>query len=497
MTRVIADVLRPALASRPDSPAIVAPSGTWTYAQLDQAADACAGAMWQAGVRPGDRVAACLPNDLDIVAAFHGSQRIGAIWMGINEGYPRAEQQTLADLTTPALVLAGPRCEVAGPAVAELADWARLTAAAPAAPRPDLDPGAPAGIAFTSGTTGVPKGIVHSQHNMLLPGAVLTATRGFGPDLRKGDCLPLTLLNMQILSTLLVAQAQGCCLLTSRRDVDGIAEWIGRDQVAVWNGVPAHFYDLARRPELDLRSLSEAWCGGSACPEPLREAFTRAHGVRAVAAYGLTEAPTVLAIDPADGRSRPGSAGLVLPHVDVAAYDDEGNRLPAGTAGELRVGPAGTGRWAGAWTPALGEWRDGALVPAADRAGPVLLATGDIGSVDEDGWLRVVDRKKLVIVRGGANVYPAEVEEVIRLHQGVMAVAVFGVPDDRLGEKVGALLQAAPGFDVREVEALCRQRLARYKVPEHWAVAGALPVNAMGKIIRSDLPALLRRLPPA
>jgi long-chain acyl-CoA synthetase len=108
MIRSIADVLGPALTRRPDAPAIVAPSGMQTYAQLDRAASAAAGALWQAGVRPGDRVAACLPNDLDVVAAFHGTQRIGAIWVGINEAYPQAEQQALADLVAPALILAGP-----------------------------------------------------------------------------------------------------------------------------------------------------------------------------------------------------------------------------------------------------------------------------------------------------------------------------------------------------------------------------------------------------
>lgn len=491
MIRTIADVLRPALAHRPDAPAVVARSGTLTYAELDQAASQAAGAMWQAGVRPGDRVAACLPNDLDIVAAFHGAQRIGAIWVGINEGLSQAEQQALADLSGPSLILAGPQCRAQGRAVVDIAAWKRRAAGAAPAPRVDLDPHAPAGIAFTSGTTGLPKGIVHSQWNMLLPGSVLVQTRNWGPGLRKGDCLALTLLNMIILTTLLVAQAEGCCILTDRRDVAGLAEWISGERVAVWNGVPAHFYDLARRPELDLSCLNEAWCGGSACPEPLRQSFTDTHRVRLCAAYGLTEAPTVVAIDPADGRTRPGAAGQVLPHLDVAAYDEAGQRLPAGATGELRIRPAATGMWAGAWTPALGEWREGSVAPAA----AVPFATGDIGSVDADGWLRVVERKKLVIVRGGANVYPAEVEAVIRQHPAVTAVAVFGIPDERLGEKVAALVQLGTVADLREIESLCRQRLARYKVPERWAVADSLPTNAMGKIIRADLPGLLQNAP--
>jgi acyl-CoA synthetase (AMP-forming)/AMP-acid ligase II len=495
VSRTIAGVLRPALRHRPDAPAVTARSGTLTYTGLDRSASAAAGAMWRLGVRPGDRVAACLPNDLDVVVAFHGAQRIGAIWVGINEAFARDEQQALADLAAPSLILAGPRSQARGSLVLETGEWARLIADAPAPPTVDTDQDAPAGIAFTSGTTGVPKGIVHSQRNMLLPGEVLVRTRGWGPGLRKGDCLPLTLLNMLILTTLLVAQAEGCCVLMDRRDVPGVAEWTGRERVTVWNGVPAQLYDLARQPGLDLSSLEEAWCGGAGCPDELRRSFEQAHPVPVRATYGLTEAPAVVAIDPVDGRTRPGASGQVLPHLDVAAYDQEGRRLPAGATGELRISAATEGEWAGAWTPALGEWRDGSVIPAA--AGPV--ATGDIGSVDPGGWLTVVDRRKLVIMRGGANVYPAEVERVIRRHPAVAECAVFAVPDERLGEKVAALVQLRPKMDASELEAqlvaLCRQHLARYKIPEVWSAVDSFPVNAMGKIIRTRLPGLLAENP--
>jgi acyl-CoA synthetase (AMP-forming)/AMP-acid ligase II len=487
VSQVIADVFRPALSHRPKAPAVVARSGTLTYADLDRAAAAAAGALWELGVRPGDRVAACLPNDLDIVVTFHGAMRIGAIWVGINEAYTRDEQQALADLAAPALVMAGPRWKADGAAAVGTREWARVTAAAPEAPTVEIDPDAPAGIAFTSGTTGVPRGIVHSQRNMLLPGAALVRTRGWGPGLRKGDCLPLTLLNMQILTTLLTAQAEGCCVLMDRRDVTGVADWIGRERVTVWNGVPAQLYDLARQPGLDLSGLAEAWCGGAACPDELRQAFYGVHGVPVRATYGLTEAPTVVAIDPMDGSVRAGAAGLVLPQFDVAAYDEEGRRLPAGSTGELRIGPAIAGEWAGAWTPAPGEWRDGEVVPT--MAAPI--ATGDIGAVDADGWLSVVERKKLVIVRGGANVYPAEVERVIRRHPAVAEVAVFGIPDERLGEKVAALVRLGAPADLGELRAVCGAHLARYKVPEVWSEVDKFPVNAMGKIIRTSLPGLL------
>jgi long-chain acyl-CoA synthetase len=122
------------------------------------------------------------------------------------------------------------------------------------------------------------------------------------------------------------------------------------------------------------------------------------------------------------------------------------------------------------------------------------VPTGDIGTVDAEGWLTVVDRRKLVIVRGGANVYPAEVERVIRLHPAVAEVAVFGIPDERLGEKVAALVQLSEETDLGVLRAVCAGQLARYKVPEVWGVVDTFPLNAMGKIIRTGLPGLLQRV---
>ncbi len=262
--QTIAHVLDAPLAERPDASAVIARSGTLTYRELAAAADRAAAALWAQGVRPGDRVAACLPNDLDVVAAFHGAARIGAVWVGLGEALTEAEQRALAEHCAPAAILAGPQCKLSDAAVISAGKWSDLCACAPAAPRIDTDPHAPAGIAYTSGTTGRPKGIVHSQHNLLLPGAVLVASRGWGPELRKGDCLPLTILNMLVLTTLLTAQAGGCCIVMDRRDAEGIAQWVGRERIGVWNGAPAQLYDLARHPELDLSSLTEIWAGGGA-----------------------------------------------------------------------------------------------------------------------------------------------------------------------------------------------------------------------------------------
>lgn len=181
----------------------------------------------------------------------------------------------------------------------------------------------------------------------------------------------------------------------------------------------------------------------------------------------------------------------MLPQYDVAAYADDGHRLPPGEPGELCLAGATTGPWAGLWTPLLGYWEDGRVRPAP----PGPFRTGDIGTVDAAGQLSVLDRKKMVIIRGGANVYPLEVERVIGAHPAVAKVAVCAVPDARLGQKVAALVESAsPAVDFDELAALCRRELAGYKVPEIWSRVDALPLNAMGKIERTRLTELV---PPA
>lgn len=498
----IARLLDRALASRPAAPAVVARSGALTFAELDAAADAAAGALWELGVRPGDRVAACLPNDLEIVVAFHGAQRIGAVWAGIGEALTAVEQQALVDLIEPAVVLAGPRFAHEGGSVVDARRWAQLTEARYSAAGVAIDPHAPAGIAFSSGTTGTPKAVVHSQHNLVLPAAVLVATRGWGPELRKGDSLPFTILNLLVLSTLVTTQAGGCSIVMDRRDHGGVAEWIGRARVTVWNGAPAQLFDLARRTDLDLSPLAEVWTGGGTCPEHVRDAFRATHALPVTATYGLSEAPTVVAIDPVGGRHREGGSGQVLPHLTVAAYDGDGRRLRPGRTGELGVSAGAARPWEGCWRPPLGYWADGAV----RRADPDIVMTGDIGRVDADGWLTMVDRKKLMIVRGGANVSPAEVEGVLTQHPSVAAAVVFGVPDDRLGERVAALVvpeahesgtgSADTGLDSASLGSFCSERLARYKIPEIWGRTASLPRNAMGKIIRTDLAAVLQASAP-
>ena len=476
----VARVLDRALAAGPDREALVTRGHRVSYAELDRLADRAAQALRDLGIGRGDRVAASLPNELDVVVAFHGAMRLGAVWVGINRALAPPEQQFLLADSGSSLLLCEDDQPDLGVRICGLDDWHQaLEAAADGPPGVPIDPLAPAGIAYTSGTTGHPKGAVHSQVGLLTPGAVLVESRGYGPDLRKGDCLPLTILNMMVLTTLLVAQAEGCCIVMDRIDAEGVAEWIRAERVTTWNGPPALLHSLATNDAVaasDLASLDEVWTGGADCPEGIRTMFEERFGLPVLATYGLTEAPTVVAIDPRGGPHVEGSSGQPLPHLAVCIDD----------SGEICVGAADD-----RYPLMLGYWQQPAATAEALAGG--VLHTGDIGFLDAAGNLHVRDRKSLVILRGGANVYPAEVERVLQSAAGVAASGVLGVPDERLGERVVAVVEGRPGavLDVDALRAHCLAHLARYKVPERFVLVDTLPRNAMGKIVRKDLPGLV------
>jgi long-chain acyl-CoA synthetase len=330
---------------------------------------------------------------------------------------------------------------------------------------------------------------------------VLVADRGYDGRLRKGDCFPLTILNMQVLTTVLTAQALGCAVIMDRIDAAGVAEWIERERVTTWNGPPALLYSLCEHPDVRaeaLGSLDEVWTGGADCPESLRERFAARFGRPVLATYGLTEAPSVVSIDPRSGSHRPGASGRPLPHLAVTIRDSTDAELPIGEDGEVCVGAVGAGQWAALWRPMLG-YRSRPEASVETLRGGV-LHTGDIGHLDTNGFLHLRDRLSLVIIRGGANVYPAEVERVLMDIDGVAAAAVYGIADERLGERVMAVVEATPAFplDTEELRVQCARELARYKVPERIEVVDELPRNAMGKIVRAGLAEFVsRRARPA
>jgi long-chain acyl-CoA synthetase len=510
----VAAVLDPILRSDPDRLALVGRSGRLTYAELDQVVDATAAALSDLGVGRFDRIAACLPNDLDIVVTLLASQRLGAIWVGINKALAPPEKNYLLRDSGARVFLAMPEVTAAlSPHDAQLPDLGHVLSVDPAdAANPsswtarvssfagasrvdcDVDAHAPAAIAYTSGTTGYPKGAVHSQHNLLLPGAVSVATGRYG-GCSQGVVLALTILNMQILGPLTAFQDGAHCVAMDRVDPEGLAAWIRDERVQNVCAVPTILYDLLMHPNIgpaDLSSLVLPEVGGAVVPEEFRRLYRNRFGKGVSIGYGMTEAPTAVTWSDPQAGAMAGLCGRPLPQMEIQIRDGSENVLLPGEVGEICVAPASRGDWKGVYTPMLGYW--GRPDATAEALCDGVYHTGDLGLLADDGNLYIRGRRNELILRGGANVYPAEVERILEEDPRVLASAVLGIEDARLGERVVAAVELKPHQQVTpdELVAHLRGRLARYKLPERIVFVDRLPRNAMSKVIKRDLRHLFR-----
>jgi long-chain acyl-CoA synthetase len=510
----VAAVLDPILRSDPDRLALVGRSGRLTYAELDRVVDATAAALSDVGVERFDRIAACLPNDLDIVVTLLASQRLGAIWVGINKALAPPEKSSLLRDSGARVFLAMPEATVAlSPRDPQLPDLKHVFSVDPAdAANPsswtarvssfagarrvdcDVDAHAPAAIAYTSGTTGYPKGAVHSQHNLLLPGAVSVATGRYGGR-SQGVVLALTILNMQILGPLTAFQDGAHCVAIDRVDPEGLAAWIRDERVQNVCAVPTILYDLLTHPSIgpdDLSSLVLPEVGGAVVPEEFRRLYRNRFGRGVSIGYGMTEAPTAVTWSDPEAGAMPGLCGRPLPQIEIQIRDECGNVLLPGDVGEICVAPASRGDWKGIYTPMIGYWGRPDATAEALRGG--IYHTGDLGLLADDGNLYIRGRRNELILRGGANVYPAEVERILQEDPRVLASAVLGIEDERLGERVMAAVELKPHEQVTPDELIAHLsgRLARYKLPERIVIVDRLPRNAMSKVIKSDLRHLFR-----
>jgi acyl-CoA synthetase (AMP-forming)/AMP-acid ligase II len=500
--RSVAAVLDDALASAADREALVGRTGRFTFASLDHEVSAAATVLHGAGLRAGDRIAASLPNDVDIVVAFLAAMRLGLVWVGINRVLAPVEKVfILRDADASALITTADIADSVASHPTALqtvwtvdapGSWRDAIADARGTPPPvhRVDPHAPAAIAYTSGTTGFPKGAVHSQHNMLWPGVDGRENDPAPADERHGVLLPLTLLNLQVLGPVFAFVKRTTCVCVDRTDPVGLAEWIRAERITRLTMVPTIAHDLLTSPAVDpssLATLRRPECGGAATPPSLRELYRRRFGREVLTGYGLTEAPTALTREMPGDDLVAGSSGRPFAVVDVFIADDDGTELPVGATGEICVRSRREGAWAGVYTPFLGYWRRPEATREALRGG--VLHTDDIGCIDDAGRLFVRDRRVDVVVRGGANVYPAEVERVLHEHPSVIAVAVLGVADRRLGEVVAAVVQfdGERPVDESELAAFCRERLAAYKVPQHWRFVADFDRTPMGKIRKAPL----------
>ena len=477
--------------------AIVGRGGRLTWSEVDEASRGVAGLLHELGVRPGDRVGCSLVNDVDIVVAFFAALRAGSIWVGINRALAPPEQRFLLDDCEASVFLSDGEgvarigLESAECRALSIEDgtlgWRQAWTDGPRASTHCADPFAAAAIAYTSGTTGRPKGAVHAQRNLVLPSVVQRHRLGVESPQRIGQCLPLTILNIMVLGPIAAAVHRATFVALDRIDADGVEEWTRRERLDSLIIAPPTVRDLIQRNDIDgdvFAGVKQMAAGGAAFPAWYRDKWAERFGSRLQNGYGMTEAPTGVVSE--DTRPPDGACGKASLQFTITIRDESGNILPEGEDGEICIEAAKSGPFANVYTPMIAYW--GRPAATAEVLDAMLYRTGDVGRLDEEGWLYIADRRSDLILRGGANVYPAEVEQVLLRHPGVAACAVLGRPDVRLGEKVVAVYESVDGADIAsDLNDLCFQNLARYKVPVAFLRIDVFPRNAMGKITKAAL----------
>ncbi|MGE5596576.1 MAG: o-succinylbenzoate--CoA ligase [Hyphomicrobiales bacterium] len=459
----------------PAHPAVVFGDTTLTYRELDAAATNLAVRLCEEGVVPGDRVALLALNSLEFVVAVHAVPRAGAILLPLNPRLTTPELAYQLQDSGASLLLHHDRTATQAAEAANgahLIDITGIGHAAPGAghtaPADAPDGRSPFAIIYTSGTTGAPKGAILTFDNFFASAAASAFNIGVDPRDRWVACMPL--FHVGGLSILTRSAIYGTtAVLHPAFDEHAVNRELREGGATLLSVVPTM---LARMLDADDRPYPPAVRavlagGGPVTKELLQRAAER--GLPVLQTYGLTEATSqVTTLSPADALAHPGSAGKPLLGTRVRID------APPGEPGEILVsGP----------TVTPGYWRRPGATSRALRDG--WLHTGDIGRLDDDGFLYVLDRRDDLIVSGGENVYPAEVEAALMAQPGVVAAAVVGVPDPRWGQVVAAAVVAGPGFDEEMVLSALRERLAGYKVPRLVRVAESLPVTASGKIRRN------------
>jgi acyl-CoA synthetase (AMP-forming)/AMP-acid ligase II len=322
---------------------------------------------------------------------------------------------------------------------------------------------------------------------MLLFGAARRFQGNNPPNQRWGVVKPLGLLNLMISGPVQTINS-GCPLVVvDRVDPVGLAEWLEGFAIDLIHIAPPTLRDLLAHPDVRPEQLAgtQLWVGGASCPESLVAMYRERFGRDPDQGYGLTEAPCGVTTTYGWPDAPATSVGKALPHVRISIRDEDGNELAADHTGEVCVGAVADGPWAGVYTPMLRYWGQPEATEVALAGG--VLHTGDVGRLDADGFLYIVDRKSEMIVRGGYNVYPAEVERVICLVPSVGDCVVVPRADERMGEVPVAVLEPLDGMHVEPEDVIeaCRTQLARYKVPADVVVVDELPRTAMQKVNRA------------
>ena len=513
-----------------DRPAAIFFGAQMSYRMLQTLVDRFAAGLVRLGVRPGDRVSLHLPNCPQFLIAYYGTLKTGAIVVPFNPLYTERELEhqlvdsgtevaITLDLFYPRLAAVRPKTQVRDIVVTpinayfspllrwlyplkayreghvvriprDVPTFQALLQTPPTQRDIPVDPDQPAVLLYTGGTTGIPKGAVLSHRNVV---SNVQQSRAWFPHLQPGRDVVLGLLpffhSYGMTSVMNLAVATGLAtVLIPRFQIDTLLQAIAKYRPQLLPGVPTIYTAIASHPQVaryDLRSIRACVSGAAPLPREVQTRFEALTGGRLVEGYGLTEASPVTHANPLEGTRKTGSIGIPFPDTDARIVDETGERaLPSGEVGELCVrGPQ----------VMQGYWHQPEETAQALRGG--WLFTGDMAKMDEEGFFYIVERKKDLIITGGLNVYPREVEEVLYAHPAVFEAAVAGIPDPYKGEvaKAFVVLRDGQHATVDDLIAHCKRQLAPHKVPRTVEFRRELPKSMVGKILRR---ALVNPTPP-
>ncbi len=484
----------------PNRRALTFEGTTWTYGQLLERADRLAAALRAGGLNHGDRISYIGENHPSALETWLAASRLGAIYVPLNFRLAGPELAYIVGDAGSHTIVAGPDSQAAVDAIRDQLPVRRFVGVESAGPGwesyADLLEGTPplelpdavrsdelSVIMYTSGTTGKPKGVMLSHANLWWSDiAMLSWIDIFAEDVTLAFSPLFHIAGLNFLIGITWMRG-GEVVLQRRFDPKATLDDIAAYRVKTLFGVPAMFTTLSQLPgfaNADLSSVRIAVCGGAPAPEPLLRTFAD-RGIGVLQGYGLTEtAPAAIFLVPEFAFTKLGAAGQPPLYIETKLVDAEGAPITRpGVPGEVCMrGPNVT----------TGYWnRPEATAEAFDESG--WFHTGDVGQYDDDGFVYIVDRLKDMVITGGENVYPAEVESVLFGHPAVAEVAVIGLPDARWGEAVTAVVAPHPGSELtlEELREFAAQSLARYKLPQRLHLVEELPRNPAGKILKTQL----------
>jgi len=493
MSTNLAQLLTQTASTHGDRPALKLDDNVVSYEMLNEGAARVAGMLTEKGLRPGDRVGIMLPNVPYFGFVYYGVLRAGGVVVPMNVllkgrevGFYLSDSGAKHMFVWHAFASAGKEGAAAAGTEAIIVEPGEFESLLAAAPRRsddvDRDKSDTAVILYTSGTTGTPKGAELTHFNML------ENCRAGGTELvhvSEQDvifgALPLFHSFGQTCCLNTGVRAGACLTMIPRFEPGKALEIIQRDGVTLFDGVPTMYHAMLNHPDrgqYDVSCLRRCVSGGSAMPAEVMRGFEKAFGCIVLEGYGLSETSPVASFNHPERERKPGSIGTPIRGVEMKVVDDQRNELPTGEVGEIAI--RGHNVMKGYWN------RPDATAEVLNNG---WLLTGDLARMDEDGYFFIVDRKKEMIIRGGFNVYPREIEEVLYEHPAILEAAVIGVADEAMGEEVAAAVVLRPGMDAGtdDIRGFVKERVAAYKYPRHIWFADELPKGSTGKVLKREI----------